>query len=153
MLGQNDQLNDAATMTLAGGTFNTGGLSETLGTLTLSSNSVINLGALASIVHFADSSAISWTGSLSIYNWSGNVGGGGTDQLFFGSSFTGLSGAQLSSINIYSDAGSTLLGKGALLSSGELVFVPVPEPQTYAFFVVALLIGVVVLRRRGMRAE
>ncbi|MGH6643119.1 MAG: beta strand repeat-containing protein, partial [Bradyrhizobium sp.] len=147
LLGQNEQINNVAPMTLSGGTFATGGLSETLGTLTLSGSSVINLGGLASIIHFADSSALAWSGTLSIYNWNGLQTGGGTDQVYFGNTASGLAGLQLGNINIYSDGGGTLLGTGALLSNGELVFAAIPEPQTYAFFVSGLLLSLIVVRR------
>jgi hypothetical protein len=87
-------------MTLNGGTFNTSGLSEHelsgatvtpgIGALTLSSSSIIDLGSGASILAFANSSAQTWTGTLSIYNWSGiSVAGKGTDQLYFGTDSTG----------------------------------------------------------------
>ena len=52
-----------------------------IGALTLSASSIINMGSGSSIIAFAGSSAQTWTGTLSIYNWSGTpVTGGGTDQ-------------------------------------------------------------------------
>ncbi len=72
-VGSADRINNSATMTLNGGKFNTGGLSETLGALTLQASSIIDLGAGASILHFADSHLASWTAAqiLEIDNWSG----------------------------------------------------------------------------------
>ena len=76
-----DRINDHSTMTLNGGTLATSGNSEFsvsggkivagIGALTLSSNSVIDLGTGASILAFADSSLQTWSGVLSIYNWTG----------------------------------------------------------------------------------
>ncbi len=149
-----DRINNAATVTLNGGTFGTSGLSEGsvaggvatagLGVLTLTGNSVIDLGSGASILAFANSSAATWTGTLSIYNWTGNLSGGGTDELFFGNDVTGLSSSQLGQISFYSDMGGVPLGSGALLSNGELV--PVPEPSTW--FAAAALLGLVGWRER-----
>ncbi len=139
--GTGDRVNDAAGFTLAGGKLSTGGLSETVGTLTLSASSVIDMGAGASVLRFADSSAPAiaalWTGTLSIWNWSGNQNtGSGTDQLYFGNgSGTGLVASQLLQIKFYSDAGSTLLPfapgfSGFTGGFGEVV--PVPEPGSVA---------------------
>ncbi len=132
----NDRINNSATMTLNGGTFDTGGLSEHgvsnntagIGALTLQSSSIIDMGSAASIIAFTNSNAQTWTGTLSIYNWSGNAySGGGTDQLFFGSDGTGLNSAQLGDIVFYSNAGITQIGFGpaAILSTGEVV----PSPS------------------------
>lgn len=153
----NDRINDAATMTLNGGRFNTGGLSEHgasnnaagIGALTLSATSIIDMGSGASIIAFADSHLASWTGTLSIYNWSGTpVTGGGTDQLYFGSTSSGLTVGQLAEIQFYSDAGSTFLGAAAILSTGEVV--PVPEPATWIAGGLAFL-GVACMQRRRIR--
>ncbi|MGH8048529.1 MAG: beta strand repeat-containing protein, partial [Chthoniobacterales bacterium] len=144
-LGQDEQINDAATLTLSGGTFDTAGFSETLNTLTLNGTAVLDLGGAASILHFADSSAIAWTGTLSIYNWSGSLDGGGTDQIYFGFTDTTLTAQQLASINIYSDAGSTFVGNGGLLASGELI--AVPEPQVIALLLGGILVTAASIRR------
>ena len=45
LLGASNVLNDAASVTLGGGTLATGGFSETLGALTLTANSTIDFGA------------------------------------------------------------------------------------------------------------
>src|SRR5213079_812282 len=101
-----------------------------LSALTLSATSVINMGASNSILAFANSSAQTWTGTLSIYNWTGTpVTGNGTDQLYFGNDSTGLTTAQLGEINIYSDNGTSFLGAATILADGEIV--PVPEPATW----------------------
>jgi len=150
----NDRINNAATMTLNGGIFDTGGLSEHgasnntagIGALTLQSSSIINMGSGSSIVAFANSSAQTWTGTLSIYNWSGTpLTGGGTDQLYFGSDGTGLTSSQLAEINIYSDSGTSFLGAAIILADGEIV--PVPEPATW-FAGSLAFIGLVGMSRR-----
>jgi hypothetical protein len=126
-------------MTLNGGTFDTGGLSEHgasnnttgIGALTLQSSSIIDMTSGASIINFANSSGATWSGTLSIYNWSGTpVTGGGTDQLSFGTDPSALTPGQLAEFQFYSDSGTTAFGAGAIiLSNGEVV--PVPEPSTW----------------------
>ena len=145
LLGASDKINNAATVTLAGGTFNTGGFSETVGSLTLSSNSVIDLAAGGSLLHFAASGGNSWTGQLSIWNWSGNSSGGGTDEVFFGTSNSGLTSGQLNQISFFSGSGTGFLGTGSFTGSlGEIV--PVPEPSSVALAVG--LLGLINWRER-----
>jgi autotransporter-associated beta strand protein len=156
-----DRINDSSTMTLNGGTFNTSGLSEHnlsgamvtpgIGALTLSSSSTIDLGGGASILAFANSSPQTWTGTLSIYNWSGTPGAGnGTDQLYFGTDSTGLTSTQLSQIAFYSDSGTTLLGTAVYASGMDGEVVPVTEPSTW--FAAALAFGGLgFTQRRRMR--
>jgi autotransporter-associated beta strand protein len=137
-----DRINNSSTMTLNGGTFNTGGLSEHnlaglavtpgIGALTLSNNSIIDLGAGASVIAFANSGAQTWSGMLSIYNWSGTpVAGHGTDQIYFGTDSTGLTLPQLSQISFYSDSGATLLGTAGFTIGMDGELGPVPEPSTW----------------------
>jgi type VI secretion system secreted protein VgrG len=145
-----DRINDNSTMTLNGGTFNTGGLSEHglagttvtpgMGAVTLLSNSIIDLGGGASVIAFASSSAQTWTGTISIYNWSGIPGAGdGTDQLYFGTDATGLTAEQLGQIAFYSDSGTTFVGWAGYASDLDGEVVPVPEPSTW--FATALALG------------
>ncbi len=131
LLGNANQINDSASLTLNGGTFSTGsaaGFSETLGTLTLSGSSSIDLGTTIHLLQFADSSALSgaWSGSLTIYGWTGLPSTSGTSgQIYFGGSSSALTSSQLSLISFDG------FGSGAiLLSSGELVPVAVPEAKT-----------------------
>ncbi len=71
---------------LAGSTFATGGLNQTLGTLAVAGQSTIDFGAGSSLLHFND--VPTWTGTLRISNWTGNLNGpqvgGGPDQLLIG---------------------------------------------------------------------
>jgi autotransporter-associated beta strand protein len=153
----NDRINNSSTMTLNGGTFNTAGLSEHqlsgatvtpgIGALSLSSNSIIDLGVGASILAFANSSGQTWSGTLSIYNWSGTpVVGKGTDQLYFGTDSTGLTATQLSQIAFYSDSGATFLGSADFVSGLDGEIGPVPEPATW--FAAALSAGAMAWFRR-----
>jgi autotransporter-associated beta strand protein len=156
-----DRINNSSTMTLNGGTFNTAGLSEHnlsgatvtpgIGALTLSSNSVIDLAGGASILAFANSSTQTWTGTLSIYNWSGTpVIGNGTDQIYFGTDATGLTSTQLGQIVFYSDSGTTLLGTAGYASGMDGEIVAVSEPSTW--FAAALAFGCLgFTQRRRMR--
>ena len=154
MSGAGNRVNDAAGITLVGGKFDTGGLSETVGKLTLTGDSTIDMGAGASILHFADSHLETWTGILRIWNWSGNQNiGGGTDQLFFGNgSGIGLDANQLLQVKFYSDAGMTVLPYAPGFSAftggfGEVV--PVPEPSSVA--TVTGLLGLIGWRERRRR--
>ncbi len=141
LLGGSNVIGNSTAINLAGGTFNTGGKDETVGALTLSGSSTIDLGG-AGKMYFVDSSSQTWSGTLSILNWAGNVNGAGANQLFFGSS-AGALGSGSYTINIYG-SGATFLGTGSLLTTGELV--PVPEPATIigAF----VFVGLIVLRER-----
>jgi hypothetical protein len=148
-----DRINDSATMTLNGGKLNTGGLSEGststagIGALTLQDNSIIDLGAGASILHFAASNLASWVSGkiLEIDNWSGSQSGGGVDQLIFGSNSSGLTSQQIAEVQFLNPAGFSAGTYGAMiLSNGELV--PVPEPSTW--IAGALVFGTLLVRQR-----
>jgi autotransporter-associated beta strand protein len=133
---------NTSALTLSGGTLNTGGFSDTVGSLSLLSSSVIDLGAGASIFTFADSSGQSWSGLLSIWNWSGSLTGSGADQLNFLSA--GLSGTQLSNVRFVDPAGLPAGTYGATFIGNELV--PVPEPT--ALGMTGLMLILVCSRRR-----
>ena len=146
LLGASDQINGgavtavAANMTLAGGIFNTGGFnqsSKTLGTLTMSATSTIDMGAGASVIHFDVSSGQAWdSGSeLVVLDWNGTIAGsgGGTDELFFGTSTAALTSGQVGQIVFVNPNGVAGNYSAEILSSGEVIaFKPIPEPGTYA---------------------
>lgn len=135
--GSSNQISNDTNMVLGGGTYDTNGFSEILGTLTLTANSTIDLnngsGGGNSILRFADSSATTWTvgTTVQITGWSGSLFGGGIDQVYFGTSASGLTPSQLSQIFFVNPVG---LPPGtyaaAILATGEIV--PVPEPGVYA---------------------
>jgi hypothetical protein len=98
--------------------------SQQLGTLVLAGDSTFDFASGASVLKFLDSGSAAWSGSsiLTITNWSGLPGGGGTDQLKFGNSASGLSSAQLAQIRFINPAGfaaGTYFAK--ILSTGEVV--------------------------------
>ena len=142
------QVNNTSTsINLNGGTFklshvdsSTGTITENVGALTLSANSIIDMGTQSGGAVLTFASLTSWASgqTLSIYNWTGTMlKSGGTDQIIF-SDTTGVS-SHLSQVYFYSDAGSSLIG-GAMLYGNELT--AVPEPSTYIGAVVLLgLIG------------
>ncbi len=140
-LAANDQIGDTTGLILNGGTFRVGtastGFSDTLGTLTLSASSTIDLGAWTTGVRqltFANSSAITWTGTLTITNWQGvALQSSSVAEILFGTG--GLTSTQLSQVYWANQdiTGGTLIGGG-----GELV--PVPEPRVYAAAVALLAV-------------
>jgi autotransporter-associated beta strand protein len=149
-LGAADRISNSANVSLGGGTFHSGGYNETVGTLTLANDSIIDLGSSASVINFASSAAAAWTAgkTLTITNWNGNwMTGGGTDRIFFGSDSSGLTASQLSQIRFADPDGyyTTV----AILANGEIV--PVPEPATV--LAVFLVGGLVAYRERRSLAR
>jgi autotransporter-associated beta strand protein len=123
LLGAANQIGDSMEMVLGGGTFRTGGFSEQLGTLKLTANSVIDLGAGASVLKFAASTGVSWSATaLTITNWTGSVKGGGADQLLFGANSSSLTAGQVSLVRFANPAGFPVgTWSAAILSTGEVV--------------------------------
>jgi autotransporter-associated beta strand protein len=130
-LAANNQIGNSTGLILNGGTFRVGtastGFSDTLGTLTLSDSSIIDLGAWTTGLRqltFANSSAITWTGTLTITNWQGvALQSSSVAEILFGTG--GLTSTQLGQIYF---ANQNI--NGGQLIGGELV--PVPEPRVYA---------------------
>jgi autotransporter-associated beta strand protein len=139
LLGANDQINNAATMTLAGGTFAKGNFSEGtagsggtstlgLGALTLTATgSIIDFGTgTVGVLSFASLNAATFT--LTINNWTGNyntVGSVSTDRLIFDSD-------QASNLNNFSFTGYGAGGVEFNLGGGYWeVVAAVPEPSTW----------------------
>lgn len=139
-----DRINDTAAINLNGGTLLTGGFNESVGILTLTGDNIVDLGAGSSVLRFADSSSAFWGSTLTVWNWTGSLTGGGTDQLFFGSTSSGLTSGQLANVSFLNPDGFAAGTYGAtLLGTGELV--PVPEPGALATTAFALAAA---LRRR-----
>jgi autotransporter-associated beta strand protein len=133
LLGAANQIGDAVPMTLGGGVFQTGGFSEQLGTLKLTANSVIDLGAGASVLKFTSSSGVGWTAAttLTITNWNGSVTGGGAEQVVFGSNNAGLTSGQVSQIRFANPPGFPAGTYAAtILSTGEVVPLTAPPMIT-----------------------
>ena len=117
-LAASDRIADASALRLLGGAFATAGFSETLGTLDVDGAATLDFGSGSSVVRFAASAGQTWDGTLTIRNWSGSKNGGGTDQLFVGSSAAGLTATQLG--KIIPPSGYTV----AQLPTGEVVMRP-----------------------------
>jgi autotransporter-associated beta strand protein len=124
-LGNNNSLADVLPVTLNGGTFNTAGYNEAVGTLTLTSSSTIALGATSHSLYFSNSSSTTWTGILSITGWTGTAGSSGaTGKIFVGNSTSGLTPTQLAKINFEGyEPGSQILSNGEvvprMISTGD----------------------------------
>ena len=144
-----DRVIDLATVTLNGGTLNTGGLNETVGALTMTASSVIDMGSPASLLTFANAGTTAWSGTLSVWNWTGiQFLGGGTDQLLLTSAATN-SNITFANINFFSGSGIGQIGFGSAFvpngfGGGEIV--PVPEPSSVA--TVMGLLGLIGWRER-----
>jgi autotransporter-associated beta strand protein len=133
LLGADNRIGNSTNMILSGGTFATNGYSDSLGTLTLTEDSIIDFGGGDSILSFANSSGETWNpnATLTIINWSGQPGyGNGGSQLFFGNNDSGLSSAQLGQIFFADYADSDFYINNLHLADGEVV--PVPEPRAIA---------------------
>lgn len=94
-----------------------------------STNSFLYLLASSCVLQFADSSGIPWSsgGRLTIPNWSGSLNGGGSQQIFFGTSASGLTSQQLSQVRFSNPAGFPPgTYPAAILSTGEVVPATVP---------------------------
>ncbi len=132
-----DRINNAAIMTLSGGTFNAGGLSEGsasatgagIGALSLTANSTIDFGAGTSILNFAVVGLhIPITGAdLALINWSGLLSGGGSDQLLF----TGLAADFVLTYDQSDVSFNGVTGYNFVQFTGFYEIVPVPEFSTY----------------------
>lgn len=132
VLGASNQIGDGIGLVLNGGTFIVGtasaGYSETLGTLTLSSSSTIDLGSYATGLRqlsFANSSGITWTGTLTITNWQGvAMQSSDVAEILFGTG--GLTSTQLGQIYF---ANQNINGGVLIGGSGELA--PIPEAPVF----------------------
>src|SRR5205085_8602607 len=159
LLGASDQINNAAPMTLAGGTFSKGNFSEGtastpgVGALTLTaSGSKIDFGTgTVGVLTFASFTPGSFT--LTIDNWTGTIatsGGVTTDRLIFASD-------QTANLNSFSFTG---YGPGATefsLGGGYYEITPVaPVPETSTWVAGALTLGVAglhLVRRRARKSS
>lgn len=136
-LGAADRIANSSNLVLNGGTFATGGFSETLGTLDVNGNATIDLGSGVSALAFADSSGVTWNPSVSltIINFTEGV-----DSIRFGNSLAGLTEGQLGQISIN--------GFGAILNSEGYLVAAIPEPSSYALLAGAGGLLVAGFRRR-----
>jgi len=162
LFGAKDTLSQGNDIIMDGGTLDTGGKSQDssgsgqgMGTLTLTKDSTIALGANNHAITFTDSSGINWTDgmTLNITGWDGVIGGSGQHgQIFVGGiGGGGLTGKQLCQITFVG------YGYGAiLLNTGELV--PggcVPETSTWLGIsgLIVFVVGDIMRRRRKVKAD
>jgi hypothetical protein len=115
-------------LTLAGGIWEENTTQQQLGPLQLSvsaeTNSSIRLPGTAGILRFAASSSLIWSNDalLIIENWNGLLQGGGSEQILFGTSATGLTPPQLSQVRFRDPANCAPgLYPASLLGTGEVV--------------------------------
>jgi autotransporter-associated beta strand protein len=129
-IGTNTGMNLGSGNTTPGLVFS-GNYEGHVGALTLSADSIIDLGTNSVRLIFASIAGLA-NYNLSIWNWSGNTQwsgspGGGTDQLSF-TDASGLNG-NLSRISFYSDLGQSLISNNAFtVGSNPTEIVAVPEP-------------------------
>lgn len=134
VLGASDRLSNSSKLVLAGGTFDLNGFSETLGALSLTAGSAIDLGATGA-VGFADSSNQSW-GSFAL-SFSGTLA---ATSVKFGVDGFGLTTSQLALITVNGLGGWTLDSSGYLTA--------IPEPSAFAALAGLGALGGAALRRR-----
>ncbi len=160
-----ENIGNGVNMVLNGGTWGTNAaassITENLNTLTLTATSNLNLGATSNVIQFTDSSAKTWAGDSVLYinSWNGLYAGGGTDQVYFGTSSAGLQGTsytgQLGEIifvnpTIDGVAQSTNF-HAIILSTGEVVpFRAAPEASTV---VAGAALGALALLREWRRRK
>ena len=150
LLGGSNQLSQTASLTLNGGTVSMGdssvrGTSLAVGTLTLTTNSVIDFSSLGGASSFTTGSikGLSATSILSVYNYDPSRS---VTRLFDSAGASDFSSSLLVDIKFYSGTGSGFLGTAGF-SGNEIV--PVPEPSV----VFALLVCGALLMGHGFRAS
>ena len=141
LVAASDTLNDKADILMGNAKLELSGkdITEYVGALTLSGNSVIDVRELQggkNALHFASSYLEEgWdkTTSLSIWNWDSSR----ENHIYFGSDSNGLSTNQLQQISFYSDFGNSFIGNAFISNSGEIS--TVPEAQTVVGAILILL--------------
>jgi fibronectin-binding autotransporter adhesin len=147
--GAVDHVGNGVAVTMDGGAITLNNITETLGTLTLKSNSTITLnydGSVGDLV-FSDTAAYEG-GTLTIIGWNGpsGTGGGGDDRIFFTSNAGGVN--MLNNITFQGFApGATRLG------TGEIIPNSVPEPGTIIGSLIVSLLGTAHWIRRHARTN
>ena len=141
-LGAEQQIGSSTGLVLGGGTFALNGHAQTLGTVKLTASSTLDFGGSAgSSVTFANSTALPWSGTLTITNYTV-----GTNHLsFVGASLTAPQLAAFSFAN-YSNAPGLINGLGEVTPD----FSAVPEPA--AAVLIAGLAGLLLAGFRRRRS-
>jgi fibronectin-binding autotransporter adhesin len=151
-----DRINDSATMTLNGGTFNTGGLTEAggstgsrtfgIGALTLSANSTIDFGSGTSIIEFMGLGLPAHTPTtgpdLALLNWTGTpFAPGGTDQLLFKGNISDFTSQYSQSDVSFNGVAGYDIFQITTGANGYYEVTEAPEPSTWV--VAALALGAI----------
>ena len=140
-------VNDNANVTLAGGTLAVSGtFNESVGLLTLSADSIINLSGYNGTLRFSGVGSWASNTSLAIWNWNGineygtPVGDGANNRHVVFTDATGLN-SYLNRISFYSDNGNSFVGNGfekGFSPGGGTEIAAVPEPETLVYAIVLL---------------
>lgn len=142
-LGASNVLATGTAITLGGGTLNLGGFSQAAFTnaLTMTAGSTIDFGSHVGglTLTFGDSKAASWTGTLTLLNFTA-----GTDNLNFTSIGGGVTSTQLSQIGLSGYTATGFDGSGNV----QFTISSVPEPATYAALAGLGILGFAACRRR-----
>ena len=123
-LGAAGVIANTSNMVMSGGTFSSGsgaGFNETIGTLTVTANSTLNLGTGSHSINFAASNGASWTAGrfLRVTGWTGGFNGtSGTAGKIFSGSSAELSAGKLAQIYFVNGAATHTATQ---LSDGEIV--------------------------------
>jgi autotransporter-associated beta strand protein len=139
-LGRANQIPNSSKLILNGGTFDTGGFSDTMGTLVLDGIATIDFGItdVVSLI-FSDSKLELWgAGTLTILDFTL-----GEDSMRIGTDASALTAGQLAQINFDGVP-------AALTSTGFLV--PIPEPAAATVLLSSLSVFGFHRRRRSCRA-
>jgi autotransporter-associated beta strand protein len=151
-------VNDNAAIKLNGGTLAVSGtFEETVGALTLSANSTIDLAGFTGTLRFSGVGSWANTANLAIWNWNGinqygtPVGDGANNRHVVFANNSGLSN-YLDRISFYSDSGSSFAGNGFEqgFSGGSSEIIAVPETETY-FAGILLILGATIYQLRLAR--
>jgi autotransporter-associated beta strand protein len=111
-----NRIADGSALVLSGGTFSTGGFSETVARLSLLGDATLDLGAAASTVRAVTAGAFTAGRTLAIVNWTADA-----DRVFIGST-AALTPAQLGQITINGRAvGQTATGEIVPLAPPDLI--------------------------------
>jgi len=122
-LGASGVIADASNVVMNGGTFSSGGYSETMGTLTLNANSIIALGSGSHSLNFSASNGTSWTGGtlLKVTGWQGGFNGtSGTSGKIYTGSSAELSVSKVAQV-FFMNPTNSMPYTATQLSDGEIV--------------------------------
>jgi autotransporter-associated beta strand protein len=144
LIAASETMNDKANIVMGNAQLQLSGkdITEHVGALTLTGNSVIDVRALEganNALHFASSFLEQGWGkntSLSIWNWDFSD----TNHIYFGTDSKGLSEVQLQQISFYSDFGDSFIGNAFISHKGEIT--TVPEAKTIVVAMLLLLGGI-----------